>query len=65
MSLTGSLDFLVHFWSEFIAKYPSQGAHLSGPDGLGLDRASLPCSCFLSHLEYLDPMAGAAGEENS
>ena len=39
-----------------------QGAHLGGPVVVDGGRAFLPGSRLCPHLEHLDPVAGAAGE---
>ena len=48
--------------SEFLATDPAQGAQLCGSVVLGSDRALLPRLHHRPHLEHLDPVVGAAGE---
>ena len=64
ISLTGNPGFKI-LLSESVAIDPLQGAHLSRSCGLGVDRGFLPGPCICPHLEQLDPVAGAAGENKS
>ena len=64
ISLTGKPYFEV-FGSESVAIDPLQGAHLSRSCGLGVDRGFIPRPCICPHLEHLDPVAEAAGENKS
>ena len=61
ISLTGNPGFKI-LLSESVAIDPLQGAHLSGPGALGPSRSCLLGPRHCPHVEHLDSVAGAAGE---
>ena len=65
ISFTGNPDFKMSCQNLLLHYHCSQGAHFSGPGGLGPSRSCLPGPCNCPHLEHLDPVAGAAGENKS
>ena len=65
ISLTGNRLTPRLFLSEPVHTDPSQGADQRGSGGVGVDRGLLPRPCLGPHLEHLDPVAGAAGENQA